>query len=242
MIALSGVSKKFTVPANKNSSLFLNPGTHLRRQSSHRTIWALNNVTLEIKKGQVVGVIGANGSGKSTLLRIIAGIYLPTSGVIRMQAEVTPAVGLKMGFIQDLSVRDNIILFGIALGLERAAIYRLLPRIIEFAGLSAATEVQVKTLSRGGINRLAFSIMMQAYKDIVLFDEVLEGGDEDFRQRCFRVMEDLRKSGRTVLLSSHNIELIERFCDRTLLLDRGSVLAFGGNSEVIARYRAIRRP
>ena len=241
MIKLSGVSKKFMIPTNKNSSLFLNFRAHVNRQANHTTIRALDDVTLEIDKGQTIGVIGANGSGKSTLLRIIAGIYLPTSGVVRTEAEVTPFVGLGAGLVPYLSVRDNIVFLGVVLGLKKAVIYRLLPEIVDFAGLSDYVGAEARILSLGMRSRLAFSIMMQAFKDIVLFDEMFWVGDEDFVDKCLRVVEGLKKEARTILLASHDMGFIEKFCDKTLLLDRGSVLAFGKSADVVARYKAMRR-
>ncbi|MFC1514907.1 ABC transporter ATP-binding protein [Candidatus Omnitrophota bacterium] len=240
MVELSGVSKRFVIPSSKRRPALLRRIiASIRKQAAYQTLWALNKITLQIHKGETIGVIGLNGSGKSTLMRIVAGIYKPTMGQVRLMGEAAPVVGLWAGFMPELSVRDNVFLFGAILGLERRALVKLFPAIIDFAELGEFINAQVRTLSSGMKMRLAFSTIRFAPSDILLFDEAVAVGDQAFKEKCLRTMAGLKKAGKTILLSSHNAVLIEELCDRTVLLHKGAAVDFGETAGVVRGYRSM---
>ena len=236
MIDLINACKKFVIPDKTRATLFRNIISGARGENSHKIIWALNKVNINIQKGEALGIIGPNGSGKSTLLRIISGIYKPTSGMISVKGEMTTVLQLGIGFLSDLSVRENVFLFGTIMGLKRREISRNFSRIIDFAELNEFINAEVRTLSLGMKERLAFSITIKACRDILLLDETLAVGDERFRGKCSKVMKRLKEEGKTIILSSHNLNLVENFCDRVVLLNKGSVIACGNPRDVINKY------
>jgi len=236
MITLFNVSKKFVIPDKKRRSLFKNISRAVKGQYTNKTIWALDKVSIDIGKGEMIGIIGPNGSGKSTLLRIIGDIYRPTSGVVKVKGEVTPVLQLDDGFLPDLSLKDNVFLFGAIMGLDRGEIARNFSRMIDFAELNEFVNATVRTLSLGMKERLAFSVIIEAYKDILLFDEIFAIGDQRFREKCFGAVEKMKREGKTILFSSHDLDLIRRFCDRVLLLNQGRVASVGDAETAITEY------
>ena len=236
MISLTNVSKKFIIPENKRSTLLKSIISNIVRQNAHKTIWALDKVTLDIKRGETVGLIGPNGSGKSTLLRILQKIYKPTSGSLKVQGDVASVLHLNAVFLPDLSLEDNIFLFGAIMGMDRKDISKNLSRIMDFAELNEFFYAAVKTLSSGMKQRLAFSMILHACKDILLFDEIFAGGDQRFKQKCFGIIERLKKEGKTIVFTSHDLSMIKRFCDRVFLLQKGRIVASGDTDEIIQRY------
>lgn len=205
-------------------------------------IHALENITIEIKKGEIIGLIGPNGSGKSTLLKIVCGIYKPTSGRVRTEGEVTPFLQLGGAFLPDLSVKDNIFLYGAIMGLERRDIRKNLKKIIDFAGIGDFIDAEARVLSLGMEERLAFSVVLQAAGDILLFDEAFAMGDCEFRRKGLTAIEGLRKAKKTIILSSHDLNTIRQLCDRTILLDRGRIVDFDDSGRVIDKYMKCEYP
>ncbi|MBU1912579.1 MAG: ATP-binding cassette domain-containing protein [Candidatus Omnitrophica bacterium] len=236
MISLINVSKKFIIPENKRGTLLKSIISNIVGQSAHKTIWALDKVTLDIKRGETVGLIGQNGSGKSTLLRIVQKIYEPTSGSLKVQGDVASVLHLDTVFFPDLSLRDNIFLFGTIMGMDRKGISKNLSRIMDFAELNEFFYAAVRTLSSGMKQRLAFSVILHACKDILLFDEIFAERDQRFKQKCFGIIEGLKKEGKTILFTSHDLNIIKRFCDRVFLLQNGRIVASGDADEIIQRY------
>jgi ABC-type polysaccharide/polyol phosphate transport system ATPase subunit len=236
MITFSRVSKKFIIPNRKSLTLFKAISGGINNPSMHKSVLALDEVNFCIKTGESLGVIGPNGSGKSTLLRIIAGIYKPTSGVFQTDGVVTAALQSRIIFPRELSVRENIFLFGAIMGLNRKDIHRNYDRIINLAGLGDFTNAQVRVLSEGMGDRLAFAISVETVKDILLLDELVLAGDSKFKEKCLEIIMKLKKEGKTIILASHDLKIISEFCDKTLLLNKGSVLAFGKTEEVVNRY------
>ncbi|MDD3648401.1 MAG: ABC transporter ATP-binding protein [Candidatus Dojkabacteria bacterium] len=237
-IQVKNVTKKFSIPKEKNISLknyFLNPF----RKIDHEVFTALKEISFKIKTGEFVGIIGRNGSGKTTLLRIIAGIYLPDSGKVVIDGKLTPFLELGVGFSPDLSARDNIYLNGVILGMSRKMIEEKFDEIVNFAEIGEFIDTPLKNFSSGMQVRLAFSIAIQTKSDIYLLDEVLAVGDADFQKKCLAKITSMKSSGKTILFVSHNMEDIEKFCNKVIVLDKNEMKYFGSTSGGVDVYNGI---
>jgi lipopolysaccharide transport system ATP-binding protein len=201
-----------------------------------KQFWALRDLDLKVGHGEVVGVIGRNGSGKSTLLKLIAGITLPTAGEIRLAGAVTPLLQIGAGFHPELTGRENVYLNAAILGLSRREVDRRMSSIIEFSGIADFIDTEVRRYSSGMHVRLAFAVAVQTDPEILLVDEVLAVGDADFQKRCLEKVEEIAAGGTTVLLVTHNMALLTRFCERAILLERGRMIAEGGAEKVASQY------
>lgn len=237
MIRFSQVSKKFVIPSCRSSfTLFRALSRGLNNLAAHKTILALDKVDLCVNRGETLGIIGPNGSGKSTLLRIIAGIYKPTAGVFQIKGSTASALQTKMSFFLDLTVKENIFLFGAIMGLSRKEVDKKYDKIIDFAGLSEFTNLQAGILSEGMMDRLAFAIGVETTKDILLLDELVLAGDSKFREKCLKAVMKFKKEQKTIILASHDQGLVSELCENTLFLNEGKVFAFGKTKEVINSY------
>jgi lipopolysaccharide transport system ATP-binding protein len=204
--------------------------------SCNGIIWALKNVSFEVKKGEVLGIIGRNGSGKSTLLKILSRITEPTAGEARIYGNSSSILEVGTGFHPELTGRENIFLNGAILGMSKKYIERKFDEIVSFAEMEKFVDTPVKRYSTGMYVRLAFSVAAFLESDILMVDEVLAVGDFAFQNRCLGKMDSIARAGRTVLFVSHNLPTVERLCGRAILLSGGSIIAEGKPSEVIARY------
>lgn len=234
-IEVTNVTKIFKISQKKIDSIrgiFIN----LFKRNHCRKLKALDNVSFEVKKGEFLGIIGHNGAGKSTLLKILAGVYNPNSGRIKINGMVSPFLELGIGFNPELSGRDNVYLNGTVLGLTKKQIDEKFNEIVEFSELENFIDQQLKNYSSGMRVRLAFSVSIRANRDILLMDEVLAVGDSGFREKCLDVFERYRKMGRTVVLVTHSMSTVRKYCDRALLLDNGKVLEFGDVNNVCDEY------
>jgi lipopolysaccharide transport system ATP-binding protein len=200
------------------------------------TIWALKDVSFEIKRGEVVGVIGRNGAGKSTLLKITSRITEPTTGFIDIYGRVGSLLEVGTGFHQELTGRENVYLNGAILGMTRAEIDHKFDEIVAFSGVEKFIDTPVKHYSSGMYLRLAFAVAAHLEPEILLVDEVLAVGDAQFQKKCLNKMQDVGHEGRTVLFVSHNMPAIIRLCERTILLDEGKVLLDGPSHQVVTAY------
>lgn len=199
--------------------------------------WALRNISLEINRGDVVGIIGANGAGKSTLLKILTGITPPTEGEIIMRGRIASLLEVGTGFHPELTGRENIFLNGAIMGMTRREIARKFDEIIAFAGVEQFLDTPVKYYSSGMYVRLAFSVAAHMEPDILLVDEVLAVGDAEFQKKCLGKMEEVtQKEGRTILFVSHNMTAIERLCGKCVLLEKGKIKAFDTTEKIIKTY------
>ena len=207
-----------------------------RTRSEPRTIWALQDVSFEIPRGEVVGVIGANGAGKSTLLKILSRITEPTTGEAAIYGRVGSLLEVGTGFHPELSGRENIYLNGAILGMKRADIERRFDEMVSFAEVEKFIDTPVKHYSSGMYLRLAFSVAAHLDPEILLVDEVLAVGDASFQNKCLGKMGQVARGGRTILFVSHNMAAIRRLCPRTMLLAGGKLLRFGPSQEVIDEY------
>ncbi|MBO1065489.1 MULTISPECIES: ABC transporter ATP-binding protein [Nostocales] len=196
----------------------------------------LDNIDLVVAKGEKIGIIGANGSGKSTLLKIISGILQPTTGTVRVRGQVAPLIELGAGFDAEISVMDNILLYGVLLGFSRAEMKARARSILEFADLEDYALVPVKGLSSGMVARLGFSIATDVQPDILILDEVLSVGDEGFKNKCKQRMDKFWDDNVTILVVSHDLEFVKQSCDRLIFLDNGKVKFRGNGQKTIDYY------
>lgn len=206
------------------------------RTRGREEFWALRDLCFEVERGDVVGLIGRNGAGKSTLLKVLSRITEPTTGRIEIHGRVGSLLEVGTGFHPELSGRENIYLNGAILGMKRREIDAKFDPIVEFAELAKFIDTPVKHFSSGMYMRLAFSVAAHLEPEILLVDEVLAVGDAAFQRKCLGKMEDVSREGRTVVFVSHNMGAISRLCRRAILLDAGSILAFGEVRDVVARY------
>lgn len=204
------------------------------RKPSRKLI--LDQISLTVKAGEKVGIIGANGSGKSTLLKVICGILQPSTGQVRVKGEIAPLIELGAGFDAELSVTDNIILYGVMLGFSRQDMKKRVTSILNFAELEEYAWAPVKALSSGMTARLGFAIATDIEPDVLVLDEVLSVGDESFKHKCQRRMDKLWGHHTTILVVSHGLEFIQQSCDYAIWLDRGKIRFAGNTDETIDCY------
>ena len=197
----------------------------------------LDKVSLVVQAGERVGIIGANGSGKSTMLKLICGILRPTDGTVRIRGQISPLIELGAGFDPEMSVVENIVLYGILLGFSKTEMVARVPYVLEFAELQDYATTPVKALSSGMVARLGFAVATDVKPDILILDEVLAVGDASFKQKCTQRMEQLwGDRNTTVLLVSHTLEEIKKSCDRAIWLDRGKIRFAGTAEETVEVY------
>jgi lipopolysaccharide transport system ATP-binding protein len=210
--------------------------TGRERSETRQEIWALRDVSFDVREGEVLGLIGANGAGKSTLLKVLTRITTPTSGRAVIRGRVGSLLEVGTGFNPELTGRENVFLNGSILGMKRREIQRKFDAIVEFSGIESFIDTPVKRYSSGMYVRLAFSVAAHLEPEILLVDEVLAVGDAKFQQRCLGRMEDFSGTGRTVLFVSHNMQTINQLCDRVIWLDEGTIAEDGDPSQVVTHY------
>jgi len=208
----------------------------LRDLRPSETFPALADVSFQVAKGSTYGVIGRNGSGKSTALKLVAGITKPTAGSVRVTGRVSALIELGAGFHPEISGRENVYINGIMLGLTRREIQQRFDEIVEFAEMQEFIDAPVKTYSSGMYMRLGFAVAIHVNPDVLLVDEVLAVGDEGFTHKCLDKFGEFRRSGKTILLVTHSLNLVERFCDEALWLDSGRAQASGDPKRVVGAY------
>ena len=202
-------------------------------------MWALRDVSFEVREGEALGIVGHNGAGKTTILKILSSITTPSAGEIMVRGRLAALVEVSSGFHPELSGRENVYLHGAMLGMKRSEITRKLDSIIDFSGVASYIDVPVKRYSSGMYVRLGFSIAAHLNPDIILLDEVLAVGDAAFQAKCLDRIAEVRKSGRTIVFISHDLAAVYRLCDRALLLDHGQIVTEGAPRQVIDRYQQI---
>lgn len=205
-----------------------------------KTLKALDDISFNVTKGEVLGIIGLNGSGKTTLLRIIAGVYKPNSGSVKMEGKLSPLLQLGTGFQGELDARENIIMNGMLLGISKSEIKEKVNHIIQYAELERFVNMKLKYYSAGMRARLAFATAMQINPDILLVDEVLAVGDENFQKKSYETFLSFTKSKKTILHATHNLGKLSEFSDRVLLLHQGKIVMLGKPDEVIKKYSELR--
>lgn len=252
IIEIKNISKKYNITHNRGGYLTIrdilmnivkNPFKYVKDKAKkavgvgHEDFWALKDISFNIKKGEVIGIIGRNGAGKSTLLKILSQITPPTEGVIKMHGKVGSLLEVGTGFHPELTGRENIFLNGAILGMTRVEIAKKFDQIVEFAGIEKFLDTPVKYYSSGMYVRLAFSVAAHIEPDILIIDEVLAVGDAEFQKKCLGKMDEItKKDGRTILFVSHNIGAIRQLCKKTILLNQGKLEMMGETEEVIRHY------
>ena len=234
-VTVSDVSKTFRIPKEQVHTL-KERALHPLRRSANNEFSALKDVSFDVTKGGFFGIVGRNGSGKSTLLKCLAGIYTTDNGSIHIDGQVSTFIELGVGFNPDLAARDNVAINAAMLGLSKREALRRFDAVIDFAELREFTELKLKNYSSGMMVRLAFAVMIEIDADVLLIDEVLAVGDAAFQQKCFDEFERIRASKRTVLLVTHDMGAVQRFCNAGILLEHGQVVAAGDPQHVGDRY------
>lgn len=233
------VSKRYYVRGEAEADMTRHPLVRklksLRR--SVQQFWAVRDVSFEVQRGEVLGIIGHNGAGKSTLLKLLSGVTTPTDGEIRINGRLSALIEVGSGFHPELTGRENIYLNGSILGMRRREITEKLNSIVDFAGVRAFIDTPVKRYSSGMYVRLGFSIAAHMDPDILLLDEVLAVGDAAFQAKCLQRITELKEGGTTIVFISHDLGAVERLCNRVLLMQRGEVAASGSPRDVIVEYQ-----
>jgi ABC-2 type transport system ATP-binding protein len=234
-IQVEGLSKTFRIPTHRVDSL-KERAVRPFSAPDYRELHALRGVSFEIRQGEFFGIVGRNGSGKSTLLKLLASIYRADAGAIRIAGRLAPFIELGVGFNHDLSARENVVLNGVMMGLTPAEMRRRLDAIIEFAELEEFVDLKLKNYSSGMLVRLAFSVMMQADADVLLIDEVLAVGDASFQQKCADAFHEMKARGKTIILVTHEMETVEDYCHRAMLISDGLIQRIGDPGEIGREY------
>ena len=244
MVKVENVSMKFNLGIEKNFSIkqfmvdTLSP-SHRKEKKSRRELnefWALQDVSFEVKRGEVVGLIGNNGAGKSTLLKIVAGVMKPTKGSVKVRGNICPMIELGGGFDSDLTARENIYLNGSVMGYNKLFLESKYDEIVEFSELQDFMEVPVKNFSSGMVARLAFSIATIVDPEILIVDEILSVGDAAFKQKSEAKMRSMIGGGTTVLYVSHSANSVKSLCDRAVWLDHGKIVMIDDASIACDEY------
>jgi len=235
-IEVDNVSKRFRLYRERAGSL--KEAITTRRVARYEEFWALRDVSLSVAPGEVYGLVGHNGSGKSSLLRLIAGIHQPTSGKVATRGRISALLELGAGFHPDLSGRENVYLNAAILGISRRECDELIDDIIDFSGLAEFIDSPVRHYSSGMYVRLGFAVAVKVQPQILIVDEVIAVGDEEFQRKCFDHLARLRKEGVTILMVSHGLDLIRTMCDRAAWLDHGHLVTEGPAGEVVDAYLA----
>jgi ABC-2 type transport system ATP-binding protein len=208
------------------------------RRSRPSEFWALRHVSFSVGAGEAIGVVGRNGQGKSTLLKLVAEVILPDEGSVSVRQGVAPLIEITGGFVDDLTVRENVYLTAGLHGMQRGAIAASFDDIISFADIGDFLDTPYKHLSSGMKVRIAFAVISRLEEPIILVDEVLAVGDRAFREKCYRRIEEMLEGGRTLFFVSHNEKDLKRFCTRGLYLDKGALVLDASITEVIDRYNS----
>lgn len=237
-IKVHDLHKEFILPQHKNASVkqaFVN----IVRRNGKVVQKVLDGIDFEVHKGDFFGIVGRNGSGKSTLLKILAGVYAPTAGSVTINGGLTPFIELGVGFNPELSGRDNVFLNGALLGYSRKQMEVVYDEIVEFAELEPFMDQKLKNYSSGMQVRLAFSIAIKAKNDVLIFDEVLAVGDQAFQRKCIDIFEQYKANGQTVVLVTHDMETVKKFCNRAILISEGKLIESGDPRQVTRRYSEL---
>lgn len=236
-VHLNDISVQYRIPSESITTFKEYMIRLMQGKIKHRLFWALKNINLDVKQGEIFGILGRNGAGKSTLLKVIARVLIPVEGRVWIQGNISPLLQLGAGFHPELTGRENILLNATLLGHKRNEVQDKLDEIIAFAEIGDFIEAPIRTYSSGMQARLGFAVATAWKPDILILDEVLSVGDASFRQKCFERMTGFRDNGATVLMVSHSIEQVEELCKRAMWLDRGEIKQIGPADEVCDAYR-----
>ena len=242
VVKVDDLWKKFRIPHEKRNTILENLAGALQILSgerfSYEEFWALKSINFTIKHGESLGVIGENGSGKSTLLKIIANILRPDKGRVNVNGKIAPILELGVGFHPELTVKENIVVYGSVMGLKNIELTRRMDSILQFSGLERFKDAKLKNLSSGMQMRLGFSVAIETDPDIFLIDEALAVGDMEFQQKCINKFKEFKAEKKTIVFVSHALNLVKEFCEKTILLSRGEMISLGDTGKVVDKYIA----
>jgi ABC-type polysaccharide/polyol phosphate transport system ATPase subunit len=236
-ISLKGIGKKYRITSSK--SLRLREILSFGKKQHSQDFWALQDIDLEIEQGSTLGILGRNGAGKSTMLQIISGVLQPTTGTVEVNGRLIAIFGLGSGFNPEFTGRENAMMNGLILGIDRHEMLERFEEIEAFADIGDFMDHPVKTYSSGMKSRLGFAVAVNVEPNILVIDEALSAGDASFKKKALQRMYDLRDSGTTVLFVSHSMGMVNRFCTEAVLLNRGHMIARGTPDEVLGEYRSV---
>ena len=237
IIEVSGVSMEFFTRDEKIDNLKELIVRLLKGKAKRKSVKVLSDVSFTVKKGESIALIGHNGAGKSTLLKLIAEIYKPTKGTVRVRGKVAPLLNLGAGFDPESSAKENVYLNGAILGYSKKEIAKKYEEIVEFAELGDYMHVPIKNFSSGMVARLGFAIAIDVNPDILLVDEILSVGDENFRKKCAKKVNELREKGVTFVIVSHNMGQVKSLCQKAIWIENSEVMAYGDVNEVCEKYQ-----
>ncbi len=235
-IRVENVSQRFRVIHERPDTLRALFAKFLRHNADFHDFDAVKDISFNVHKGEMVGIIGRNGSGKSTLLKIVAGVYRATSGKVQVEGTIAPLIELGAGFHPELTGRENVLLNGLLLGYSKREMQGREQSIIDFAEIGDFIDAPVKQYSSGMYMRLAFAVATEVNPDVLAIDEILAVGDSAFQQKSFERLKNFRQAGKTILLVTHGMQDVVDFCDRAILLEQGRLIADGCPTEVVELY------
>lgn len=236
VVVVKDLYKSFKLPHEQHSGIKELLVNFANRKKGYEVQHVLDDLSFEIKQGEFFGIVGRNGSGKSTLLKTLAGIYVPDKGLVQVNGSLTPFIELGVGFNPELTGRENVFLNGALLGFSRSEMETMYDDIVSFAELERFMDQKLKNYSSGMQVRLAFSIAIRAESDVLLLDEVLAVGDAVFQQKCFKYFKELKKNKKTVILVSHDSNILQEYCTSGILLDKGEIVSSGSIKTVVKDY------
>lgn len=239
VIRLEKVSVQYRVPQERIGSFKEYAIRFLQRRIQYNSFWALHDIDLSVHRGEVFGLIGRNGAGKSTLLKVVSRVLRPTKGRTVLYGKIAPLLELGAGFHPELSGRENVFLNGALLGYSRKEMEACFDQIVDFSELRSFIDAPIRTYSSGMYARLGFAVATAHIPDILLVDEILSVGDEAFQQKCFNRITEFRESGATIIMVSHNLDQIEKMCQRIAWINHGNIEIIGPPNQVIAAYREM---
>lgn len=239
VIRLENVTQRFRVIQERPDTVRELFSRMFRHNASFHDFEAVKNATLDVPRGQSLGLIGRNGSGKSTLLKIMAGVYKPTTGTVEVKGSLAPLIELGAGFHHELTGRENILLNGLLMGYSKQEMMDRQQSIIDFADIGEFIDAPVKQYSSGMYMRLAFSVATEVDPQILLVDEILAVGDIGFQEKCFDRIHRFREAGKTIVMVTHEMSHVRRHCERVILIDHGSIMVDGATEEAVSAFESM---
>ncbi|WP_150270377.1 ABC transporter ATP-binding protein [Paenibacillus tepidiphilus] len=235
-VSIEDVSVRFNMQTERIDGLKEYFVKLLKGEVNYKEFWGLKNISLNVKKGEIFGLVGLNGAGKSTLLKVVAGVLKPTSGKVSINGNIVPLIELGAGFDMELTARENIYLNGAILGYTKKFIAEKFDEIVDFAETREFLDAPLKNYSSGMLARIAFAISTVVEPDILIVDEILAVGDYKFQQKCMNRIQGMLDKGVTVLFVSHSAAQVEQLCSRVAYLERGQIVEIGETKEVMEKY------